>query len=87
MPYEFYAPTRVLFGAGQLDRLHFQTMPGRKAMVVLSNGSSARKSGALDRCWNSSGSRVWKRPSSTGSSQPPQVHRRSRRAFRPEKRL
>ena len=49
MPYEFYAPTRVLFGAGQLDRLHFQTMPGRKAMVVLSNGSSARKSGALDR--------------------------------------
>ncbi len=49
MPYEFYAPTGVLFGAGQLDRLHFQTMPGRKAMVVLSNGSSARKSGALDR--------------------------------------
>ncbi len=49
MAYEFYAPTRVLFGAGQLDRLHLHTMPGRKAMVVLSNGDSARKSGALDR--------------------------------------
>lgn len=49
MSYNFYDPTRVLFGAGQLDKLHRQTMPGKKAMVVISNGRSTRASGALDR--------------------------------------
>lgn len=49
MSYNFYDPTRVLFGAGQLDKLHRQTMPGEKAMVVISNGRSTRASGALDR--------------------------------------
>ena len=49
MSYMFYAPTRVLFGAGQLNKLHEQTMPGKKAMLVISNGKSTRMSGALDR--------------------------------------
>lgn len=49
MSYMFYAPTRVLFGAGQLSKLHEQTMPGKKAMLVISNGKSMRMSGALDR--------------------------------------
>ena len=49
MSYEFYNPTRVLFGAGQLNRLHEQKMPGKKAMLVISNGKSTRASGALDR--------------------------------------
>jgi len=49
MSYNFYDPTRVLFGAGQLNQLHSQTMPGKKAMVVISNGRSTRVSGALDR--------------------------------------
>ncbi len=49
MPYEFYAPTRVLFGAGMLNKLHTQAMPGKKAMVVISNGRSVRENGALDR--------------------------------------
>lgn len=49
MPYEFFNPTRVLFGPGQLNHLHAQTMPGKKAMVVISNGKSTRESGALDR--------------------------------------
>ena len=31
MAYDFYAPTRVLFGAGQLNHLHEQAMPGKKA--------------------------------------------------------
>ena len=47
--YMFYAPTRVLFGAGQLSKLHEQTMPGKKAMLVISNGKSTWMSGALDR--------------------------------------
>ncbi len=49
MSYNFFDPTRVLFGAGQLNHLHEQTMPGKKAMVVISNGKSTRESGALDR--------------------------------------
>ena len=49
MSYMFYAPTRVLFGAGQLSKLHEQTMPGKKAMLVISNGKSTWMSGALYR--------------------------------------
>ena len=49
MSYEFYNPTRVLFGAGQLNHLHEQKMLGKKAMLVISNGKSTRASGALDR--------------------------------------
>lgn len=49
MSYQFFNPTRVLFGAGQLNNLHEQEMPGKKAMVVISNGKSTRESGALDR--------------------------------------
>ena len=49
MQYNIFDPTRVLFGAGQLNELHNQNMPGKKAMVVISNGKSTRESGALDR--------------------------------------
>lgn len=49
MAYQFFNPTRVLFGTGQLNNLHAQTMPGKKAMVVISNGKSTRESGALER--------------------------------------
>ena len=48
MQYNFFDPTRVLFGAGQLNELHNQNMPGKKAMVVISNGKYY-ESGALDR--------------------------------------
>lgn len=44
-----YAPTRVLFGPGQLSHLHEQQLPGKKAMVVISNGRSTRANGYLDR--------------------------------------
>ena len=49
MSYMFYVPTRVLFGAGQLNNLHKQAMPGKKAMLVISSGNSTQRSGALDR--------------------------------------
>ncbi|MCH3942285.1 MAG: iron-containing alcohol dehydrogenase [Atopobiaceae bacterium] len=49
LTYESYAPTRVLFGPGQLNHLHEQAMPGKKAMVVISNGKSTRANGSLDR--------------------------------------
>lgn len=49
MSYQFYVPTRTLFGAGMLNELHSQTMPGKKAMVVISNGTSMKTTGTLDR--------------------------------------
>lgn len=49
MSYMMYAPTRVLFGAGQLNRLHEQALPGRKALLVITGGKSVRENGALDR--------------------------------------
>lgn len=49
MSYQFYVPVRTLFGAGKLNELHTQAMPGKKAMVVISNGKSTKENGALDR--------------------------------------
>ena len=47
MSYQFYAPTRVLFGAGSLGKLHEQKLPGKKALLVVSNGKSAAANGSL----------------------------------------
>lgn len=44
-----HVPTRLLFGAGQLENLHAEALPGRKAMIVISNGKSTRANGYLDR--------------------------------------
>lgn len=49
MSYQFYVPTRTLFGAGMLNELHNQAMPGKKAMVVISNGKSMKETGTLYR--------------------------------------
>lgn len=49
MSYMMYAPTRVLFGSGQLNHLHEQKLPGSKALLVISNGKSVRENGALAR--------------------------------------
>lgn len=49
MPFKMYVPTRILFGCGVLNSLHEQALPGKKALLVISNGRSAKTSGALDR--------------------------------------
>lgn len=49
MYFNYYIPTRILFGAGQLGHLHEQKMPGRKALIVISSGKSTRANGYLDR--------------------------------------
>lgn len=43
----FNMPTKVLFGAGQLSNLHNQELPGKKALIATSNGSSTKKYGYL----------------------------------------
>lgn len=45
--FQFYMPAKVLFGAGQLKNLHSEQMPGRKALIVTSNGQSTKKYGYL----------------------------------------
>lgn len=49
MSFNFYVPVNVFFGRGELDNLHKHTLPGKKALVVISNGKSARANGYLDR--------------------------------------
>lgn len=49
MSYNMYVPTRFIFGTGRLNELHTQKLPGKKAMVVISNGKSTKANGSLDR--------------------------------------
>lgn len=49
MSFTMYVPTRILFGPGQLNNLHAQKMPGKKAMIVITGGKSARENGYLAR--------------------------------------
>lgn len=45
--FDLYTPTELLFGAGQLRELGSRTMPGKRALLLLSAGKSAEVSGAL----------------------------------------
>lgn len=49
MNFDYYIPTRILFGAGRLNDLHKQKLPGKKALIVISNGKSTRANGYLAR--------------------------------------
>lgn len=49
MPYEFYLPTKLLYGAGCLSALGGCALPGRKALLVTSAGQSAKRHGYLGR--------------------------------------
>ena len=42
-------PTKILFGCGELKRLSTETLPGKKALIVISSGTSMRKYGYLDK--------------------------------------
>lgn len=41
-------PTKVLFGPGVLKNLHKEPAPGKKALIVISNGKSTKTNGSLD---------------------------------------
>lgn len=47
--FQFYMPTKVLFGPGQLGHLHEEQLPGKKALIVTSNGQSVKKYGYLQQ--------------------------------------
>ncbi len=48
--FNFFIPTRILFGPGKLADLGSTPfLPGKRALVVISSGGSMRKQGYLDR--------------------------------------
>lgn len=49
MNFNYYIPTKILFGNGQLNNLHKEKMPGKKALIVISSGKSVRENGYLER--------------------------------------
>ena len=49
MNFQYYIPTRILFGKGQLDNLSSQNLPYKKALIVTTGGSSVKKHGYLTR--------------------------------------
>lgn len=49
MHFDYYMPTRILFGPGKLNQLAQAKLPGKKALIVISSGNSMRKFGYLSR--------------------------------------
>lgn len=49
MSFNMYVPTRFIFGNGRLGELHAQKLPGKKALIVISNGKSTKENGSLER--------------------------------------
>lgn len=49
MQFEFFVPTRIIFGEGSLEELRKRALPGRRALLVTSAGGSAKRSGAFDK--------------------------------------
>lgn len=47
--FNFYNPTRIIFGSGKLSSLSEQKLPGKKALLLISNGKSTKINGSLDK--------------------------------------
>lgn len=49
MKFTMFVPTKALFGAGKLNELHKEKLPGTTALVVTSAGKSVKENGYLGR--------------------------------------
>lgn len=49
MNFNYYIPTKLLFGRGKLNELHKEKLPGKKALIVISAGKSMRANGYLEK--------------------------------------
>lgn len=49
MNFIFNNPTKLLFGTGKLGELHNETLPGKKALLLTSNGKSTHTNGSFDK--------------------------------------
>lgn len=52
MDFDYYVPTRVLFGQGKIEELGRMQLPGKKALMCITSGGSLKKYGYLDRVLN-----------------------------------
>ncbi|MDR1630560.1 MAG: iron-containing alcohol dehydrogenase [Oscillospiraceae bacterium] len=43
-----FLPINIMFGCGQLKNLHTAALPGKKALIVITNGKSVKENGYLD---------------------------------------
>lgn len=50
--FDFYIPTRVLFGPGKLDELAVAKLPGQKALIVTTAGKSVKNTATWTRWWS-----------------------------------
>lgn len=49
MHFHFNNPTNLIFGSGKLSELGKQKLPGKKALLLISNGKSTKVNGSFDR--------------------------------------
>ncbi len=47
--FDYFIPTKILFGAGKLAELASVSLPGKKALIVISQGASMKKFGYLEK--------------------------------------
>ncbi len=50
--FSHFIPTRMFFGPGSLKELSTASLPGKRALIVISSGKSTRANGYLDRVQN-----------------------------------
>jgi alcohol dehydrogenase len=46
--FQYFVPTKIMFGRGQVKNLHNCILPGKKALIVITSGKSTRDNGYLD---------------------------------------
>lgn len=49
MKFLFYNPTKLLFGSGKINELSTHKLPGKKALLLISNGKSTKTNGSYDK--------------------------------------
>ena len=47
--FSLHIPTRIVFGCGEIKRLATEKLPGKKALIAISSGTSMKKYGYLDK--------------------------------------
>lgn len=52
MHFNYYMPTRIIFGRGRIKELATVDLPGKKALILITSGKSMRKYGYLDNIQN-----------------------------------
>lgn len=50
--FSLHIPTKILFGCGEIKKLATEKLPGKKALIVISAGTSMKKYGYLDKVIN-----------------------------------